>query len=164
MNKDYQKNEKLERKAWHKYRKALIKIAIAVGVSFLGIIIPAGPIAEFLVSFIPSDLAVLISIMSKVALSSFGVLLGIKNIISANLAKRKMNDLEDYEEGMVENLEQEIKKGEDKSQSLQERLTRVQEDNKNLEKKLADINKREESLDIKPAEYSHSSSHKVYKK
>ena len=126
MNKEYNKNEKKQKNAMKKYRKALLKVVGFLFVAALGFGISGGLLADFFIKItLSSELAVFLSVLVKAAMMGGGALLAAINGIKARKLKKDMDILEDEEQEIVEYLEKVKNDQEEKVQSLKNELDKA---------------------------------------
>ena len=120
MDKKGVENKNEKKKELKKYQKYLKKIVIGIVLATVGIFIAGGPISDFLVKlpFLDDEWAVFLSIVLKVGLFSFGNAKAIINAIKARKCSKKIDNLEDEEQELIEYLEQELEKTKKQNKEL----------------------------------------------
>ena len=142
INEEYKTNTKEQKKNLKKYRKSLIKIAIAGVIVVLGLTIPAGPVMDFLVKIIADvEWASFLSILAKVSLVMGGAVSFVVNAIKAHHAHKKLDELEEEKKELIEYLAKENEDNKEKNKTLEEKLEKAKKKYKELQ------NEKEDTLD-----------------
>ena len=143
MNKDYEINQKAQKKSFKKYQKYIRRIILWIGLGVVStFVFPSGIIYNFLKGFLSEYIAGSISVWAQILCMGASVVETIVNSFKAVKEKSKINDLQDEEENIIDvimNENDELKK---KVESLEKTKSYSNQNNLNYQK---DKEKRQEN-------------------
>ena len=144
MNKEYEVNQKAQKKSFKKYRKLIRKIILWIGLGVVStFVFPTGIIFNFLKGFCSEYIAASIAIWAQILCMGASVVETLINSYKAIREKNKINDLQDEEENIIDVI---IKENDDltkKVEQLEKDKLHVKENNLSKTKTLNYEMKRE---------------------
>lgn len=167
MEKEYEVNSRKQKKAWKKYRKAFIRLAIFVGLAVFGLMIPGATIVDLIakLGFLTGETLTFVAILCKSSLMLGGGAIALMNGLKAHFVGKEIRQLEDEEIEIIEYLEKINNSLEAKNRNLTNELKEEKEKNEELTKKktrkVKEAKKEEETVALD--EKSEDSLHKIKK-
>lgn len=151
MNKEYNDNQKKQRKAFKKYRKYIGKILLWGGISVVStFVLPWNGLLNLLNPILGNYIAGSVTFFSQWLLTGAGVLGAVTNAIKANRERKRIDDSQDEEENIIDGMVNEndelkrkvenLEKSKSKTIDKEERYTKTYDDK---EKELHTIEKEE---------------------
>lgn len=133
MNKEYDKNQKYQRKAFKKYRKYICKIllwgAVAVASAF---VIPYGGLFAALKGILGESLAMNATFFAQWGITALGAIGSIVNVIKANRERKKIDNAQDDEENIIDSMVNENDELRRKVEDLEKTKTKSIEEKTNV--------------------------------
>ena len=131
MNKEYKRNQRVQRKSFKKYRKYIGKIflwgAIAVASAFL---IPYEAMFAAIKGLLGESIAINATFFTQWGIVAGSLLGSVVNAIKANHERRKIDNAQDEEENIIDGMVNEYDKLKSKVDSLEKTKTYNLEENK----------------------------------
>jgi gas vesicle protein len=141
-NNEYRDNQRIQKKEFKKYRKAMSKVLFGFILAIVAAFILPETILPtfntFLKGFFSSYIAGSITVFTQIGLTVIGALTGLVNAFKANKARTKLDEAQEKEEDSVDQIFNKI-----------ESLTN---DNTNLKAKVASLQKQLKEADTKDHE------------
>ena len=137
MEKEYEVNSRKQKKAWKKYQKSFIRLAIFVGLAVFGFMIPGGTIVYLIakLGFLTGETLTFVAILCKSSLMLGGGAIALMNGFKAHVVGKELRHLEEEEIEIIEYLEKVNNSLEEKNRNLTNELKEEKEKNEALTKK-----------------------------
>ena len=148
MNKEYDRNQKYQRKSFKQYRKYIGRILLWSGIAVASaFIIPYESLFTFLKGMLGESIAMNATFLAQWGITAVGGIGAIINTLKANHERRKIDDAQDEEENIIDNMLNENDELKKKVESLEKTKTKTIEEKTNV-KSIDDKEKSYNTLDI----------------
>ena len=138
MNKEYELNQKEQKKSFKKYRKLIRKIILWIGLGVIStFVFPSGIVFNFLKSFCTEYVAGSIAVWAQILCMGASVIETIINSYKAAKEKNKINDLQDEEENIIDVILKENDDLKKKIESMEKNKVHSKENNLLYDKTLS---------------------------